>query len=64
MKQATVLISFDDFKEGVSRITGDTFTCDDERGLYLATLGLVQLKDVPEEKPKAKAKAKKATVKK
>lgn len=58
MKEATALISFRDFKEDVSRVSGDVFLCDNERGEYLAGLGLVRLKDAPEEKPK-KAAAKK-----
>jgi len=61
MYQATALISFEDLKEGVSRMSGDVFLVDDERGGYLAGLGLVRLKDAPEEKPK---KAMKKTTKK
>lgn len=55
MKQATVSCSFNDLKEGVLRRSGDVFVCSDERGAYLADLGLVWLKDAPEEKPKKKA---------
>ena len=55
MKQATVIVSFYDMDEGVPRKTQDSFTCSDERGVYLEKLGLVWLKDAPEEKPKKKA---------
>lgn len=60
MKQATVSCSFNDIKEGVLRKSGDVFICNDERGAYLADLGLVWLKDAPEEKPKKKAVSKKS----
>lgn len=52
MKQATAVFSFNDIKEGVFRHSEDVFLVDDERGAYLAGLGLVWLKDAPEEKPK------------
>ena len=58
MKKATTLVSFEDLEEGVLRKSGDVFICSDERGAYLADLGLVCLKDAPEEKPKKKATAK------
>ena len=57
MKTATAIISFHDLKEGVLRNAGDTFSCSDERGEYLANLGLVRLKDAPEEKPKRRKTA-------
>ena len=47
MKQATVIVSFYDMDEGVPRKTQDSFTCSDERGVYLEKLGLVWLKDAP-----------------
>ena len=60
MKKATTLVSFEDLEEGVLRKSGDVFICSDERGAYLADLGLVWLKDAPEEKPKKKAVSKKS----
>ena len=59
MKKATTLVSFEDLKEGVLRNPGDAFSVDDERGAYLSDLGLVCLKDAPEEKPKKKTTTKK-----
>jgi hypothetical protein len=59
MKQATVTQSFHDIKEGVFRKAGDAFLCEDERGQYLAGLGLVFLKDAPEEKRTRKKVTKK-----
>lgn len=58
MKLATVIISFNDLKEGVFRKAGDTFTCDDQRAKELEALGLVWLKDAPAEKPKSKTRKK------
>jgi hypothetical protein len=55
MKKATTVVPFEDLFEGVLRKTGDAFSCSDERGTYLEGLGLVQLKDVPEKKPKKTA---------
>ena len=55
MKQATTVVSFTDLKEGALREVGDAFLCDEERGEYLAALGLVQLKDAPEEEPEKDA---------
>ena len=59
MKQATTVVSFTDLKEGVLREVGDAFFCDDERGEYLAGLGLVQLKDVPNKTTKSSGRKKK-----
>ena len=59
MKLAMAIISFHDLKAGVLRKTGDAFLCDDDRGEYLAGLGLVHIKDAPEEKPKKRKTAKK-----
>jgi hypothetical protein len=59
MKQARAIISFHDLKAGVLRKTGDAFLCDDDRGEYLAGLGLVHIKDASEEKPKKRKTAKK-----
>ena len=56
MKTATAVFSFNDIKEDVFRKSGDVFLVDEERGEYLAGLGLVWLKDAPEEKPKKPAK--------
>jgi len=58
MKQATVNQSFHDLKEGTFRKAGGVFLVDDERGLYLAQLGLVSLKDVAPEKKRATPKRK------
>jgi len=55
MKLATAVFSFHDLQEGVFRKAEGTFLCNDERGEYLAGLGLVWLKDAPEEKPKKRA---------
>ena len=59
MKLAMAIISFHDLKAGVLRKTGDAFLCDDDRGEYLARLGLAYIKDAPEEKPKKRKTAKK-----
>ena len=59
MKKATAIISFHDLKEGVLRNAGDTFSCSDERGEFLADLGLVCVKDAVEEKPKRSKTTKK-----
>lgn len=50
--KATVIIPFKDLKEGVSRKTGDAFSCDPERADELKRLNLVTVKDEP--KPKKK----------
>lgn len=55
MKKATTLVSFEDLKEGVLRESGDVFTCDDERGAYLAGLGIVSLEEASKPKPRKKA---------
>lgn len=53
MKIATVITSFFDINEGVSRTSGDTFLCDDARGEHLRRLNLVRVQNAPEpEKPK------------
>lgn len=57
MKEATVIQSFHDIKEGTFRKAEGVFLVDDERGQYLADLGLVSLKDAPAKK-KATAKRK------
>jgi len=59
MKQATTVVPFRDLEEGVLREIGDAFLCGDERGEYLAGLGLVRLQDAPKEKPKKKTTKKK-----
>ena len=56
MKKAAVIVPFDDLAEGVHREPGDAFLVEDERGEYLAGLGLVWLK-----KKKKKKTAKKTT---
>ena len=45
MKKAAVIVPFDDLTEGVHRDPEDAFLVDDERGEYLASLGLVRLED-------------------
>ena len=59
MKKAAAIVPFDDLTEGVHREPGDAFLVEDERGEYLAGLGLVWLKEAP--KTKAKKTAKKTT---
>jgi len=50
MKNAAVIVPFDDLAEGVHREPGDAFLVEDERGEYLAGLGLVWLKEAPKKK--------------
>ena len=56
MKKAAVTAPFDDLTEGVHRDPEDAFLVDDERGEYLASLGLVRLEEAPKAKAKKSAK--------
>lgn len=53
MKKATVLKPFRDLAEGVDREIGNTFSVNDERAEYLASLGLVIAENTSDEKAKS-----------
>ena len=58
MKKAAVIAPFDDLVEGVHRDPEDALLVEDERGEYLASLGLVRLSDAPKPKKKSAKKTK------
>lgn len=54
MKVCTVLVPFEDLILGVAHDVGDSFECDDSRGEYLESLGLVDAVNKPRAKRKKK----------